>query len=340
MKAIAKRLSGLMRELLKQATNSSSPLRLLGIVMVSIFLIETMVMFLLPLLPPLPKLLENLLDAALLVAILFPILYKLIFCPLIAEMTARKKVEVEIALRTAELDKAQELSRLKNDFINTTSHELRTPLSSIIGFSEFLEDDIGGTLTFEQRSFVHQIQENSNRLKRLVDDLLDFAQFEGSTVRLTLQEIDLVDLIREVVDGLQSLIQKKQLSFEAHLPDEPLILQLDQNRIEQVVINLVSNAIKFTPPEGRIDLVVSQFSDEVRVEVTDTGVGIAPQHLSRIFTKFYQVNPISLTKHAGTGLGLAISKALVEAHGGRIGVSSEIGKGSTFWFTLPIIEDR
>ncbi|HEY9856220.1 MAG TPA: PAS domain S-box protein [Stenomitos sp.] len=259
---------------------------------------------------------------------------------MVRDITFRKQVEKELARRAAELEKSnerlKELDRLKSSFVDTISHELRTPLTSIKGYAEFLEDNIGGPLTLQQRQFVEEILDGSSQLERLVDDLLDFAKLESGTFTLRPARSDLRDRVREILKVLKPQADENGIQLEATLPDEPLVLQMDAGRIGQVLLNLVGNAIKFTRPGGRITVTATAVADAVRVEVHDTGVGIPPEHLPHLFKRFYQVDTSSTRESSGTGLGLAISKALVEAHGGQMGVESTPGKGSTFWFTLPV----
>ncbi|MNK63252.1 Alkaline phosphatase synthesis sensor protein PhoR [compost metagenome] len=256
----------------------------------------------------------------------------------------KEQVEAEVAERTRELQRAneklRELDRLKSDFINSASHELRTPLTSIKGYAEFLEDGIGGELTPQQDLFVTQIQQSADRLQFLVEDLLDFARLEAGTFRLSPQE---ADLSRVVEKGLSSLLPQasdSKLTLEAEVPADPMILRMDPKRIEQVLFNLVGNAIKFTPAGGRIRVSVAPKDSEFELAIQDSGVGISPEHLPRLFEKFFQVDPTNTREHSGAGLGLAISKSLIEAHGGRIGVESQPGEGSTFWFTLPRLSQK
>jgi signal transduction histidine kinase len=252
---------------------------------------------------------------------------------------SRGEAEAELAERAEALrrsnEQLKEIDRLKTDFVNAVSHELRTPLTSIRGYAEFLEDEIGGALAPEQRTYVEEIQENTHRLQRLVDDLLDFAKLEAGTFRLTLATGDLSARTREVVNSLQPVARQSgvRLSFE----DEsgPLPITMDAGRIEQVLINLVGNAVKFTTEGGQVRIRTERRPGEVWVGIEDTGIGISPEAIAQLFEKFFQVDNTSTRARGGAGLGLAISKALVEAHGGRIGVESAPGHGSTFWFTLP-----
>jgi PAS domain S-box-containing protein len=229
----------------------------------------------------------------------------------------------------------EDLDRLKTNFINAASHELRTPLSAILGFAEFLEDELGGPLTSEQRGFVAEIQAGTRRLQRLVDDLLDFARVEAGSFQLVWRPANLTDLAKEEASSLRPQAQARGLEVELDLPASPVRLPMDAMRVGQVLLNLLANAIKFTPPGGRVRLSLEEDEEEATVAVQDTGIGIPAEHLPRLFQKFYQVDPSTTRSHGGAGLGLAISKAIVEAHGGRIGVLSQPGQGSTFWFTLP-----
>lgn len=245
----------------------------------------------------------------------------------------RKRAEEAVIQRTVELEKAKELDRLKTSFVNSVSHELRTPLTSIIGYAEFLEDRVGGTLTPDQDEFVHQIQESTLRLQRLVDDLLDFARMDAGTFRLKRDLIDLAPKIREIVASFLPQSQESHLDLKLELDQELPLLMVDAQRIGQVLANMLSNALKFTSPGGTIVVRVIPESDDVRFEVEDNGEGIASEDIPKLFQRFGQL--AGGIRKGGTGLGLSISKALVEAHGGSIGVRSVQPHGAVFWFTLP-----
>lgn len=247
--------------------------------------------------------------------------------------------ESELARLTArELEQTNarllELDQLKSNFVNAVSHDLRSPVTAILGFTEFLEDELGGPLTPTQVDFVTQIQRNSRRLVRLLDDLLDFARMDAGSFVLKLEDSDLAATIESMVRSLRPQAEAAKLQLTASVPDTPLRVRMDPERIERVLANLLTNAIKLTPPGGSIRVRATPAGDVVRCEIIDTGIGIASADIPKLFQRFSQLSAGS--KRGGTGLGLSISKALVEAHGGSIGVESELGKGSTFWFTVPI----
>ncbi|MBO9539280.1 hypothetical protein J7643_01655 [bacterium] len=247
----------------------------------------------------------------------------------------------EAIQRAKELEQAnaelRELDHLKRDFLNTASHELRTPLASILGFAEFLEEEFGGPLSPTQHEYVSQIQEGGKRLARIIDDMLDFARLEAGTLKLAIAETDLAQVIRTELESLTPQALAAGLTLEAKLPEYPLYLPMDGRRIGQVLLNLVGNAIKFTPRGGTVSVRVRASSEGVRVEVQDTGIGISIEHQPRLFEKFFQVDASQTRERGGAGLGLAISKALIEQHGGDIGVESTLKQGSTFWFSLAAV---
>ncbi|MFN3431437.1 MAG: ATP-binding protein [Candidatus Sericytochromatia bacterium] len=249
-----------------------------------------------------------------------------------AQGLERKRLEDELKRQNEQL---KALDRMKSVFVSSVSHELRTPLTSILGFSEFLEDELEGPLTPGQAGYVAQIQASTGRLQRLVDDLLDFARLEAGTFRLNVAEADLGAIARRVIDGLRPQLDAKGLELRLGFPDGLPALRLDPARIEQVLVILLDNAIKFTPDGGALTVTLAAVDGAMRVSVQDTGPGIAEADQPRLFDQFYQVDSGLTRTTGGTGLGLSIAKALVEAHGGRIGVESEPGAGSAFWFELP-----
>jgi PAS domain S-box-containing protein len=249
------------------------------------------------------------------------------------DVTERRELEDRIKAQNQRLT---QLAQLKNTFVNAVSHELRTPLTSIRGYAEFLEDRIGGPLTPMQDEFVHHIALGTRRLARLVDDLLDFARLEAGTFRLARETIEVRDLVDDVVSSLQPQALAMQVPLTVALPPDEVWLCADPQRVEQVLTNLIHNALKFTPAGGQVSVTLRVEGDDALISVADTGVGIAPEHQGHIFEKFFQVSHASPSGIGGSGLGLFIAKSLVEAHGGHIGLESAAGRGSRFWFALPL----
>lgn len=251
-----------------------------------------------------------------------------------------KQAEAEAAMKSSELEKAnrqlRELDRLKSDFINAATHELRTPLTSIHGYAEFLEDAIGGPLTQTQREYVAQIQGSAHRLEYIINDLLDFARMEAGTFRLIKTKADLIETVKAATKSLMPEARQRGIQLEMTLPASPVDLPMDPQRIGQVLLNLIGNALKFTKRGGWVRVSLGTSPQEARVEVSDSGIGMTAEQLPRIFEKFYQGDASATREYGGTGLGLAITRALVEDHGGEIGAWSEPGQGSTLWFTLPL----
>ncbi len=245
---------------------------------------------------------------------------------------ARLLVSEQKAL--AELAAARDLDRLKNQFVSAITHDLRIPLSVIVGYAELLEEGLGGALTPQQLEYLGQIERGAKRLERLVNDLLDFARMEAGTFKLQLEPTEFGATVQEMVDSFKPQADGARVALTAIVPHAPLDVRIDPQRIEQVLGNLIGNALKFTPEGGAIEVRASFDGDELRCEVEDTGEGIEAADLPKLFLRFSQL-AAGAQKKRGTGLGLSISKGIVEAHGGRIGVRSEPGKGSVFWFTLP-----
>lgn len=232
--------------------------------------------------------------------------------------------------RQNELDliKAQEADKMKNAFIANMSHEIRTPLNAIVGFSRLITETENAS---EQQEFLTIIDNNSNLLLQLINDILDFAKIESGTLNYNMSSVDLKDICREVYVS-QSLKMTSDVALLFNGDMLPSVrLQTDVQRIEQVLLNLLSNAIKCTNL-GFVSLSYEMEDDFVRVSVTDTGIGIAKEKQDAIFERFVKLDEFS----QGTGLGLSICKMIVEKLGGEIGLNSELGQGSTFWFTLPL----
>lgn len=230
-------------------------------------------------------------------------------------------------------EELQEADRLKDEIIQNVSHELRTPLTFIKGYADLLLDGSMGPLTDAQREAVEIIAKKTNLLSRLVGDILTLQWIERGT--LNFEAVDIAALARVSVQNFQLTASPSGLEFAVEDPGGPVIVWGDRERLSQVLDNLLHNAVKFSPNGGRITVRVQDLEDHALVSVQDTGIGIPPDKLERIFERFYQVDGSTRRRFGGMGLGLAIVKRIVEAHGGRVWAESELGKGSTFHFTIP-----
>ena len=230
----------------------------------------------------------------------------------------------------------QEANRLKTEFVSMVSHELRTPLTSIQGYAELLLED--EQIAGEERESLAIVKKNADRMLGLINDLLDLSCMEAGKINLQRTSLDLARLIPEVAGSLRPLIEAKRQRLRLDLDDALPAVWADADRVTQILTNLVSNAHKYTPVEGSISVAARRDDGFVRVDVSDTGVGLSPEAQAQLFSKFFRVPDRSPQAATGTGLGLAITRSLVELHGGRITVSSAPGQGSTFTFSLPALE--
>jgi signal transduction histidine kinase/HAMP domain-containing protein len=232
-------------------------------------------------------------------------------------------------------DQLQEMSRIKSEFVANISHELRTPLNAIIGYTELLAEGVYGPLADTAKQRLADITENADNLQQLIDQILDLSKMEAGKMTISLDEVDLKQLVQDVVDFSAPLCKDRPYDVGAELPDGPLPIRTDPGKVRQILVNLVGNAIKFTE-QGSVTVSLS-FTDlgDVALSVKDTGMGIRPEHLRVIFDEFRQVDGSSTRKHGGTGLGLAISKKFATLLGGEIKVESAQGKGSCFTLLLP-----
>lgn len=257
----------------------------------------------------------------------------------VAERTAQlRAANAELEAKNEELARA---NRLQSEFLTMVSHEFRTPLTSILAFTEMLQRGAGGRLTPEQRGYLADVAESGQRLLGMVNNLLDFSRLEAGRIRLFTEAIDVADALGHAVQTVRPLAAEKAIRLEVRpAPDLPLVLA-DPLRVEQVLLNLLGNAIKFTPRGGEIRVGADSLPGEdgasgwVRFWVEDTGPGVPPEERETIFEAFRQGD--SGGRHPGTGLGLALSRSLVQLHGGHIGVEDARGGGSRFWFTLPAL---
>ncbi len=232
-----------------------------------------------------------------------------------------------------DITEIRRLETVRSDFVANVSHELKTPLTSIKGFVETL---LEGALDDKKnnRNFLKIIQEHADRLDRLVDDLLSLSHLESKEIVLRRSDCNLYRLVEEVASGFASQLKKKGIEIKNELPQD-LSLKADKARLEQVFINFIDNGIKFNKENGFIKIGSRQTDGEVRIGIEDSGIGIPQKDIPRIFERFYRVDKARSRELGGTGLGLSIVKHIVELHGGRVGVESSEGFGSTFWFVLP-----
>lgn len=232
------------------------------------------------------------------------------------------------------VDKAESADRLKSAFLATMSHELRTPLNSIIGFTGILLQKMVGELNPEQEKQLKMVQGSAYHLLDLINDVLDISKIEADQIVLNLAEFNFQIAVENTVDKITPLAKKKGLALQLELPEEKIILCADQRRIEQVLINLLNNAVKFTD-KGSVTLKCEVDEKHLHVHIIDTGIGISAENQETLFIPFRQIDTGIARQYEGTGLGLSICKRLVNLMGGKIGVNSELGKGSDFYFLLP-----
>jgi signal transduction histidine kinase len=248
----------------------------------------------------------------------------------------QKSRELEAA--TAELraanERLEELDRLKDEFVSTVSHELRTPLTSIRAFSEILRAN-PQIASEERQKFLDIIVKETERLTRLINEVLDLAKIESGRMEWHIDAHDLRELIDHALASVSQLFRERQIVLERTLPAHAAHAAVDRDRLIQVLINLLSNAANFTPTGGRVEIRLVSASSDWRIEVADSGPGIPPEHLERVFDKFYQVDDSGGGRPKGTGLGLTICRRIIEYLGGRIWAESEPGKGATFLLVLP-----
>jgi signal transduction histidine kinase len=215
------------------------------------------------------------------------------------------------------------------------SHELRTPLNAIIGFSEVLAEGMFGEINAKQEEYLKDILESGQHLLSLINDILDLSKIEAGRMELEATDFDLPSAIENALILVRERASRRGITLEHEVDERLGTIRADERKVKQVLLNLLSNALKFTPEGGRIDVRAGLHNDLAEISVTDTGVGIAPEDQEAVFEEFRQVGTAA-KKVEGTGLGLALSRKFIELHGGRIWVKSQVGVGSTFTFTLPM----
>lgn len=229
---------------------------------------------------------------------------------------------------------AEQSNKFKDQFLSTMSHELRTPLNAVLGFSDLLNEESYGSLNERQRRYVNHISTGGKHLLRLINDILDLSKIEAGRLQLAIENVQVNSCMSEAVDCLRPLSDKKSQTVVVK-PSVKLSVRADVTRLKQILMNLLGNAVKFTPAGGKIEVAALQIGEVVRMEISDSGPGIPLEEQQRIFKAFQRLQQSKTTE--GTGLGLAITKRLVELQGGNLGLESQPGQGSCFYFTLPLV---
>ncbi|HET7505355.1 MAG TPA: ATP-binding protein [Kofleriaceae bacterium] len=271
------------------------------------------------------------------------------FIGIVRDISERKRLEAlteqrqrradELRKKSEELEadnrRMQEAARLQSEFLANMSHELRTPLNAIIGFADLMYRGLAGPVDAQHREFLGDILTSSRHLLQLISDVLDLSKIESGALEVVPEPVELARLIGDVRDILRGMAGDRKIELELELVGDLGSVTVDPAKLRQILYNYISNALKFTPEGGRVTLRASLAGDTFRVEVEDTGVGIAAADQRYLFTAFRQLDSSATKRYPGAGLGLALTKRLAEAHGGTVGVHSAPGAGSTFWVELP-----
>ena len=239
---------------------------------------------------------------------------------------------------TTELKRA---ARVKSEFLANMSHELRTPLNSINGFSEVLYDETFGPLNEKQKQYVNNVLTSGKHLLLLINQILDMAKVEAGKMKLALSSLPMISILSEIPMLVADMVSKKKLEMLLEIAEDLPNIEADELKVKEIIYNLLSNAVKFTPEGGKIGMRAKQANSNIEIVVWDTGVGIAPENMGKIFEGFFRVDTPYSRVTEGTGLGLPLSRKLVELHGGEFFVKSDgLNKGTEVRFTLPIISRK
>ncbi len=235
------------------------------------------------------------------------------------------------------------INQFKDEFMANMSHELRTPLNSIIGFSEVLIDGLTGDLNDEQKEFIENILSSGQHLLLLINDILDLSKIRSGQMELHAEEVDCQEFIEDIEHTIKGVMQSKNQQYVREIDEDITSIRIDKKKMKQVLLNLLGNASKFTPVNGEITLQIIPVEENgepmVQFAVSDTGIGISEENYELIFDEFRQVDGSHSREYEGTGLGLPIAKKLIELHNGTIWIESEVGAGTTFYFSIPVSSD-
>jgi two-component system, cell cycle sensor histidine kinase PleC len=261
------------------------------------------------------------------------------------DITEHRKIEKGLEKAHHELEKlAAELkraARAKSEFLANMSHELRTPLNSITGFSEVLYDETFGPLNVKQRQYVDNVLTSGKHLLLLINQILDMAKVEAGKMTMALSNLPMKNLLNELSMLIADMVSKKKIGMALEIAEDLPDIEADELKVKEIIYNLLSNAVKFTPEGGKIGMQAKKAGSEIEIVVWDTGFGIAPENMGKIFEGFFRVDTPYSRVTEGTGLGLPLSKKLVELHGGKFSVESEgLNKGTKVRFTLPIVSKK
>jgi len=308
-------------------------------IVAAIFIAEALVMTFFSLFPIFLKhgIYGALIDSSLLIVLLLPLLYLLIYKPITTQNRILEKAQRELEVARS---LAESANRAKSDFLANMSHELRTPLNAIIGFSDIMIRGMSGPLTDKQIDFTRDIHESGKHLLTLINDILDLSKVEAGKMELKPGTVHVQELIERSLVMFQEKAMKHRINVDFRVADGITSITADEIKLKQVLVNLLSNAFKYTPDGGSIVVRawIEAGAGEFGFSVADTGPGIRPEDIPKLFQPFQQLETTLSLKIPGTGLGLNLCKKFIEMHGGKIWVESEVGTGSTFLFVIPALK--